>query len=283
MLPEGQHPLCWDHTWSKEATGYRLIHLSSYARTPWACNWCVCIWCPLLQHLCPLCLSYHCLWWHSCHFHAHAHEGAQCLVSLSNVWDPRYSHPGLVKQDALCTSVPLQSPYTNWCYWVSSREVTAVLAQWLYGTGWSSGVRAHGNTVREACKGVWHQRSPTSQCSWFPEVSPVISIWLYASDLGKPHPKSCSLLVQLLQGNGQGSAVCPGAWYLAGHWFYLYRSFKNDTFIVWCIYSWPSERLFIFHIFNMVCVVSVCHSHCASRLLPQSILLQTFLLPHQNP
>jgi len=32
--------------------------------------------------------------------------------------------------------------------------------------------------------------------------SPVVSIQLHASDLGKPHPESCSLLVWLLQGNG---------------------------------------------------------------------------------
>ena len=51
------------------------------------------------------------------------------------------------------------------------------------------------NTVRGACKGVWDQRSSSSQCSWVSEVFPVISIQLHAFGLGKSYPKPHSLLV----------------------------------------------------------------------------------------
>jgi len=175
--------------------GHRLLHLSAHTRTAWACGWCVCIWLPLKKPLCPLCLCHRWLWWHSHCFHAHAHEGIQQLASLSNVWDPRYWHPRLMKQNALHAAVLPRSSQANGCRRVSSGEVTAALAWFLYSAGQISGVRAHRNTARGAFKGVWHQRSPSSQCPRVPEVSPVISIWFHAFDLGKSHPKPHPLLV----------------------------------------------------------------------------------------
>jgi len=237
MLPKGQHSVCWYHTQSKKAMGHRLLHLSTHTRTAWACGQCVCIWRPLKQPLCPPCLCHCWLWWHSHCFHAHAHERTQFPVSLSNVRDWRHSHQGLAKQDALCAAVLPQSPQPNWCCWVLSREVTTALVWFLYGAGQISGVCAHTDMARGACKGIWNQRSPSSQCSQIPEVSPVISIQLHAFDLGKSHPKPCPLLVRKLQGNGWGSTICPGSTYLAGHWCYLCRSFKNDTSVIWCVHT----------------------------------------------
>jgi len=194
MLPKGEHSLCWYHTWSKEAMGWDSF-IYPLTRTARACSWCICIWCPLLQPLCPPCLDYHMLRWHSCCFHAHAHEGTQWPVSLSNVWDLRYSHPRLTKQDTLHAAVLLQLSNADWCCQVSSREVTAALAWFLYGAGQISGVPSHRNMARGACKGIWHKRSPSSQCSQVPEAFPVISIWLHAFDLGKSHPEPCPLPV----------------------------------------------------------------------------------------
>src|SRR6267142_961620 len=37
-LPKGQHSLRWDHTWSKKAMERRLLHPSTRARTPRACD-----------------------------------------------------------------------------------------------------------------------------------------------------------------------------------------------------------------------------------------------------
>src|SRR6266446_4314451 len=101
------------------------------------------------------------------------------------VQDPRYSHPGLTKQDALCAAVPPQSSHTNRYCRVSSREFTTALARPVYGAGQSSGVCAHRNTTRRACKGVWHQRDPPSQFSRVPEVSPVISVRLLAPNINE--------------------------------------------------------------------------------------------------
>src|SRR5216684_9137465 len=53
-------------------------------------------------------------------------------------------------------------------------------------------------------QGIWHQGDPSSQCSWVPEVSPVVSVRLHAFDMGKSYPEPCPLLVRPLQGNGRG-------------------------------------------------------------------------------
>src|SRR5258707_11575831 len=57
---------------------------------------------------------------------------------------------------------------------------------------------------KRSLQGIWHQGDPSSQCSWVPEVSPVVSVQLHAFDMGKSYLKPCPLLVQPLQGNGQG-------------------------------------------------------------------------------
>jgi Transposase family tnp2 len=131
--------------------------------------------------------------------HMKGHNGL-CPCRMCRILGIRI--PDSRNKTLLRTAVPPQSSRANqWCH-VSSRELTAALARSVYGGGQGSGVRVHRNTARGACKGVWDQGDPSSQCSRVPEVSPVVSVRLHAFDLGKSHPEPCPLLVRSLQGNG---------------------------------------------------------------------------------
>lgn len=158
----------------------------------------------------------------------------------------------------LRAAVPLQSSRANRCCRVLSRELT------VYGADQSSGVRAHGNTARGACKDVWHQRVPLLHVLGslrFPQSFPydlMHLIWeslnsnlvLFWSDhyKGIDDGQPCVLSLSVWQAVGTTSAAAARTSTAADC-----SSFTSWTWSVWSLFVTPPSFEVAFSKFAVFC------------------------------
>ena len=170
------------------------------------------------------------LWRYSCCFHAHAHAKGHnglcpcprmCSIIIAiRIPDSRN------KTLYVPLSPPQSIPCTTDVVEYRPENFTAALARSVYGTGQSSGVRAHRSTARGAAKTYGIKGTPLLSALGslrFPQSAPYD---FYAFDLGKSYPETLSSSGSgHYKGMDLGQPYVPKSTYLAGCRYYIRGSY----------------------------------------------------------